>query len=194
MFVVLFEVEPFPDQWDAYLAHAASLRPELERMDGFLDNKRYTSRRRPGWLLSVSSWRDEKSLVRWRTHAGHHAVQDVGRQSVFRDYRIRVGEVAGPDAFEEGRVRLDHTEIGTARAVSLMEDVATDPPDGVSGWDRFDGITVPGSAMLLLEWSHPNHISNLMAGGTSRIDISVLREYGLRDRREAPQYHRPPRT
>ncbi len=191
MFVVLFEVEPFPDQWDAYLAHAASLRPELERIDGFIDNRRYASQLRPGWLLSLSTWRDEKSLIRWRAHEGHHVVQEVGRQSVFRDYRIRVGEVAARDGFDENRTRLDHTDIGVGRAVSIMEDGGATVPEGVVGWDRFDGITVPGSSVLLLTWSRLHHITSLMPRGTKRLDVAILREYGLRDRREAPQYHRP---
>ena len=55
MFCVLFEVQPKPDRWDAYLGHAKVLRPELERIDGFIDNIRYRSLTRQGWLLSLSS-------------------------------------------------------------------------------------------------------------------------------------------
>ena len=61
MFSVLFEVQPRPDQWDAYLGHAKMLRPELERIDGFVDNVRYRSLTRDGWILSLSGWRDEKA-------------------------------------------------------------------------------------------------------------------------------------
>ena len=67
MFSVIFEVHPKPDQWDAYLGNAKMLRPELERVDGFVDNIRYKSLTREGWLLSLSGWRDEKAVVRWRT-------------------------------------------------------------------------------------------------------------------------------
>ena len=55
------------------------LRPELERIDGFVDNIRYRSLTREGWILSLSGWRDEKALVRWRTRANHHAVQENER-------------------------------------------------------------------------------------------------------------------
>src|SRR3984957_6412260 len=41
MFSVLFEVRPRGDQWDAYLDYAKMLRPELEQIDGFIDNVRY---------------------------------------------------------------------------------------------------------------------------------------------------------
>jgi heme-degrading monooxygenase HmoA len=64
MFSVLFEVQPRPDWWDAYLGHARALRPELEKIDGFVDNTRDRSLTREGWLLSLSSWRDEKAVVR----------------------------------------------------------------------------------------------------------------------------------
>ena len=67
MFSVLFEVHPKPDQWDAYLNYAKMLRPDLEAVDGFVDNIRYRSLTREAWILSLSNWRDEKSVVRWRT-------------------------------------------------------------------------------------------------------------------------------
>jgi hypothetical protein len=63
MFSVIFEVHPKPEQWDSYLDNAKMLRPELEAIDGFLDNIRYKSLTREGWILSLSGWRDEKSVV-----------------------------------------------------------------------------------------------------------------------------------
>ena len=47
-------------------------RDELEQIDGFVTNIRYRSLTRDGWLLSLSDWRDEKALIRWRTQAQHH--------------------------------------------------------------------------------------------------------------------------
>src|SRR3954447_12493599 len=93
MFSVLFEVHPKPEQWDAYLNYAKMLRPELEAIDGFVDNIRYRSLTREGWILSLSSWRDEKALVRWRTHAVHHDVQAKGRSEILRDYHLRMGQI-----------------------------------------------------------------------------------------------------
>src|ERR1700751_3690534 len=75
MFAVIFEVNPKPEQWDAYLGYAKLLRPELEQIDGFIDNERFSSLRREGWLLSLTIWRDEKAVIRWRTRARHHEVQ-----------------------------------------------------------------------------------------------------------------------
>ena len=93
MFTVMFEVRPRPDRFETYLNLAAHLKPSLEQSDGFIDNERFASRRRAGWILSLSSWRDEKALVRWRTDRDHHRVQQRGREEVFEDYRLRVGEV-----------------------------------------------------------------------------------------------------
>ena len=93
MFSVLFEVQPKPEQWDAYLGNAKMLRPELEQIDGFVDNIRYRSLTRDGWILSLSSWRDEKSVVRWRTAGGHHEVQEKGRSEILHDYHLRVGQL-----------------------------------------------------------------------------------------------------
>ena len=72
MFAVIFEVRPKQKHWDDYLGLAKQLRPKLEAIDGFLDNERFGSKRTAGLLLSLSIWRDEKSVIRWRTHGEHH--------------------------------------------------------------------------------------------------------------------------
>lgn len=63
MFAVLFEVQPRSERWDAYLSYAKGLRPELEKIDGFVDNIRYRSLTRDGWLLSLSSADDPLLIV-----------------------------------------------------------------------------------------------------------------------------------
>ena len=70
MFSAMLEVHPLREQFDLYLGMAKMLRPELEKIVGFIDNNRYASLTRDGWLLSLSTWRDEKSLVGWRTNYG----------------------------------------------------------------------------------------------------------------------------
>jgi heme-degrading monooxygenase HmoA len=100
MFSVIFEVHPTIEQFDLYLALAKDLRPILQSIDGFIDNERFESTRRPGWILSHSTWRDEKSVVRWRTVAKHHETQQRGRDDVFQDYHLRVGlsrKLLGPE-------------------------------------------------------------------------------------------------
>ncbi len=193
MFVVLFEVDPRPERWDDYLRYAGMLRPELEKIDGFLDNRRFRSRRHDGRLLSLSFWRDEKSVVRWRSHAMHHGVQAKGRAEVFRDYHLRVGEVMRDNDAVQPQARFDETETGQARAVSIVEVPAADaPPDaaGLVDWDMFDGIIDPLDRLVLLFWRDADamHAWTPQAGGRRR-DVRIVRDYGLRDRAEAPQFH-----
>ncbi len=125
MFSVLFEVHPKSNQWDAYLGYAKLLKPELEQVDGFVDNVRYRSLTREGWLLSLSGWRDEKALVRWRTQAMHHGVQEKGRSDVFLDYHLRVGRLTKdtklPEGFTLHEQRLDETEAGKATTIVLID-------------------------------------------------------------------------
>src|ERR1700748_505700 len=102
MFSVVFEVHPRPEQWEAYLGNAKMLRPELEKVEGFVDNVRYRSLTREGWVLSLSSWLNEKALVRWRTQAVHHEVQEKGRFEVFQDYHLRVGQATRDTRLPDG--------------------------------------------------------------------------------------------
>ncbi len=193
MFAVIFEVTPRPGRWEAYLAHAASLRPELVAIDGFIDNKRYASQRYPGRLLSLSLWRDEKSVIRWRTHGGHHAAQIAGRQDVFSEYHLRVGEVVQDNGKLLSQSRLDETETGAAKAISLIETPAVEElPAAVMDWDRFDGITEAGASLLTLAWPDMAAMAAWAPrAGAQRLDIRIIRDYGLHDRAEAPQYHTP---
>ena len=94
MFAVIFEVQPKPGRAQDYLDIAARLRPELEKVDGFLSIERFQSLTTEGKYLSLSFWRDEAAVRRWRAHAEHHAAQAKGRAEIFADYRIRVAEVA----------------------------------------------------------------------------------------------------
>jgi heme-degrading monooxygenase HmoA len=107
MHAVVFQFRPHDDQRDAYFAIVARLRPELQRIEGFLHNERFASATDPGWLLSLSLWRDEAAILRWRQHAGHQVAQERGKREVFAAYRLRVGEVMeGRVPEEEPRLRL----------------------------------------------------------------------------------------
>ena len=93
MIVVIFEVWIAPDRQQDYLSIAARLKPELEQMDGFISIERFQSLSEDGKLLSLSFWRDENAVKAWRNHADHRKAQAVGRQSIFRDYRLRIVSV-----------------------------------------------------------------------------------------------------
>jgi heme-degrading monooxygenase HmoA len=55
MFVVVFEAHPAPGKKDEYLGLAKHLKPTPESIDGFIDNERFESKGREGWVLSLST-------------------------------------------------------------------------------------------------------------------------------------------
>jgi heme-degrading monooxygenase HmoA len=217
MFAVIFEVNPKPEQWESYLGYARLLRPELEQIDGFIANERFSSRRRDGWLLSLSIWRDEKAVIRWRTLAQHHEVQQKGRLEVFRDYHLRVGEIISDNQLPAGQgllqQRLDETEAA-AKLIVLTEAVLDPPPElefgavssrlgapkdeaqpGLVDWDVFESISEKCKFILLASWRDAaaagEWVSPIGSGTIRCRRVRVVRDYGMFDRAEAPQYHPP---
>lgn len=103
MIAVIFEVLPAEGRRQEYLDLAQQLRPELERIDGFISVERFQSIADPGKMLSLSFWRDEAALAAWRNHAGHRRTQAKGRAGIFRDYRLRIAGVMRDYGMHERR-------------------------------------------------------------------------------------------
>ncbi|MBO0765118.1 MAG: antibiotic biosynthesis monooxygenase [Hyphomicrobiaceae bacterium] len=216
MFAVIFLVQPKSGRMDGYLELAKFLKPSLEKIDGFIDNERFGSRRAEGRLLSLSTWRDEKALIRWRTLAAHHAVQEKGRFEIFADYHLRVGEIVADTHHCKGQAlreqRFDTTEVGEAKAATISEltPMGGTTPKGVNlaaglGLSRegasgmidqevFESIYTPGKLLLLALWKDASMASRWEPKATTAGDlrhrrVRIIRDYGMRDRREAPQYY-----
>lgn len=95
MIAVIFEVVPARDGGrERYLEIAASLRPVLEQVDGFISVERFQSLTDPDKVLSLSFFRDEEAVRAWRNLESHRAAQAKGRGEVFSDYRLRIAEVS----------------------------------------------------------------------------------------------------
>lgn len=217
MFSVIFEVLPNNGNCNDYLDNAKMLRPDLEKVNGFVDNIRYRSLTRDGWILSLSNWRDEKSLVGWRTHMRHHEVQQKGRDEILADYHLRVGQITADDHLPAGYAlaeqRLDETEVGQGTAITLIN-VAR--PNGLketndaddlakqlglkpwaamsTSWDLFDAVLTPGDLILLISWKDDSaaraYENPPMSKDNARARrVRIVRDYGKFDRREAPQYY-----
>lgn len=208
MFAVIFEVHPRADRFDEYLGLAKLLKPELETVEGFIENERFASRRRAGWVLSLSTWRDEKSLIRWRTHALHHSVQEKGRGEVFEDYRLRVGEIVAdsrlPPGQELRRERFDETEAGDAKLLTITErPLAGEPAEGRNDaaalpglveWDVFDSLYRPDKLLLLNAWRDGAAAAAWNPAAARDVrhrSVRIIRDYGMFARHEAPQYYPP---
>ncbi len=93
MIAVIFEVWPHADPRDDYFDLAADLRPHLQEIDGFVSVERFESLTEKGKILSLSFWRDEEAVARWRNLEQHRAAQAKGRGGIFANYRLRVAHV-----------------------------------------------------------------------------------------------------
>ncbi len=78
MLAVIFEVIPAPGRKQRYLELAAQLRPELEKIDGFISVERFASLTNENKLLSLSFWRDEEAVRRWRNLADRQSPSPSG--------------------------------------------------------------------------------------------------------------------
>ena len=93
MIAVIFEVWPAKGREDRYFDLAGALKSDLEKIDGFISVERFQSLTEPGKVLSLSIWRDEAAVQRWRNLPSHRAAQAEGRAGVFSNYRLRVASV-----------------------------------------------------------------------------------------------------
>ena len=216
MFAVIFEVDPKASRRDEYFDLARMLKPMLEAIDGFIDIDRFASRRSQARVLSLSIWRDEKAVIRWRTQAEHHRAQERGRNQIFADYRLRVGEVTAdtqpPKGVSVTQRRFDETEIADAKAVTVTEVTfdaqglaARAPPAAALGLDGnaedlldhevFASIYHPGKLVLLASWRDAEAATRWMpakpkvALAFRHRHVRIIRDYGMFERREAPQYY-----
>jgi heme-degrading monooxygenase HmoA len=218
MFAVVFQVHPRDGKKDEYLALAKHLKPILESIDGFIDNERFESKRRGGWVLSLSTWRDEKAVVRWRSQGEHHRIQGEGRDHVFSDYHLSVCEVTAdtqpPHGLQVVEQRLDETAIASAKALAITEltpaeggtmaahpdlipaHVGLDPhAAGLVDYDVFESIYNPGKMLLLTSWKAAGDArawTPTSFAGVSQLRhrrLRNIRDYGMFERREAAQYY-----
>ena len=77
MIAVIFEVWPKSGQADTYFEMAASLKADLEQVDGFISVERFESVTQPGKFSSMSFWRDEEAIENWYCHSDHSSAQKM---------------------------------------------------------------------------------------------------------------------
>ena len=215
MFSALFEVQPRKDEWDVYLARANISRDELEHTPGFVDNIHYSSLTRDGWVLSLSGWRDEASVVGWQTRMGG---DESGNKHILPDYRLRVGEVTSDTNTPEDQKivehRLDDTQAREGSYVTLidakqtLEWVSANNPEEMAlylgfdlysygdciSWDIFDSLSSPGEIVLLVTWkdaqSANDHAATQIVPDNARVRVMrIIRDEPMPDPDQPRQDH-----
>lgn len=93
MIAVIFEFTAPPERRQEYLDLAAMLHVELKDFDGFLGIERFQSLSSPDRYVSLSFWRDEEAVRKWRNVQKHRQAQAQGRRHIFSAYRLRVCQV-----------------------------------------------------------------------------------------------------
>jgi heme-degrading monooxygenase HmoA len=204
MIGLFFEVQTRQGHRDQYLELAASLRPALDAIGGCLFIDRFQSLARDNLLLSYQIWQDEGALTAWRVHAGHHKVQEIGREAVFSDYRIRIAQVIHearpkqPVWQPERRTPYNDPARRAPTYLLAAESKSAELPMKTE-WrhDAFASVYREGQFAHLIDVPDPNAAikfgERLLADPTTEYVrlFEVMRDYGMYERSEAPQYYPP---
>jgi heme-degrading monooxygenase HmoA len=204
MIAQFFEVQIREGHRDQYLELAASLKPALVAMGGCLFIDRFKSLTRENLLLSYQIWQDEGAMTAWRVHAYHHEVQKVGREKVFSDYRIRIAQVVHearpgrPIWQPERRTPYNDPARRQPTYVLASESKSAQLP-AETKWRRDDFASVYRDGYFAHLIDLPDHQSGIEFGPQLFADptteyfrvFEVMRDYGMYDRTEAPQYYPP---
>ena len=147
----------------------------------------------------------------------HHQTQEKGRTEILLDYHLRVGQLTRDTGLAAGSAlheqRLDVTETGDAttvvtvntrrsagwiensRAIDVAKELGLDADAaGLVSWDVFDAVLTPGDVILLTSWRDHDAAEAFAAAAKlpeqARLrSVRIVRDYGMYDRREAPQYY-----
>lgn len=90
---VIFEVIPNDGKQKEYLDLAAQLKPDLEKIPGFISIERFQSFTRTDKILSLSFWENEEAIQKWRNMELHRKAQSAGKNFIFKDYHLRIGYI-----------------------------------------------------------------------------------------------------
>ena len=93
MIAVIFEFTPAEGRFPDYKRLAEGLGEEVRKIDGFVSIERFQSISDPARFVSLSFWRDEDAVERWRNLQKHREAQAQGRRGIFSAYRLRVCRV-----------------------------------------------------------------------------------------------------
>ena len=93
MIAVIFEFTPIEGRFADYKALAEGLADDVSKAEGFISIERFESISNKGKFVSLSFWRDEQSVKKWRNLQKHREAQKQGRGGIFKSYRLRIAQV-----------------------------------------------------------------------------------------------------
>lgn len=76
---------------EGYVRMAEAMAALAPLQDGFLGIE--SVRDASGLGITVSYWRDEKSIAAWKRAAAHAAAQRAGHERWYEDFSVRVGRI-----------------------------------------------------------------------------------------------------
>ncbi|EKO4003593.1 antibiotic biosynthesis monooxygenase [Vibrio fluvialis] len=90
MIAVLFEAHAASDKKERYFELAATLKPLLSEIEGFISIERFQSTTDPDKCISLSWWENEAAIQQWKHNIHHQMAQDEGKRDLFSSYTINV--------------------------------------------------------------------------------------------------------
>jgi len=143
-------------------------------------------------------------MTAWRVDACHHKVQETGREQVFSDYRIRIAQVIhearpGQPIWQPDR-RTPYNDPARRRPTYVIASESRNAQLPVKAeWhgDAFESVYRAGQFSHLFDL--PDYECGIQFGRELFRDptteyfriFEVMRDYGMYDRAEAPQYYPP---
>ena len=91
-YAVIFTSLHSGEDYEEYEKTAARMVELAQRQDGFLGIESATGEG-DGVRITVSYWRDEEAIARWRADAEHRIAQEKGNARWYRRYQIRICRV-----------------------------------------------------------------------------------------------------
>jgi len=196
VFGLFFEVKPKLDCRKAYFDQVDRLKPDLAKHEGLLWLQRYESLTVPGLLLSHQYWADEQALSAWRQNSNHLLSQREGTNSIFEDYRIRVGPRLWHwdcDASSTAEW-LDH-DASAPYILTLQCDASSDVVKLAARLDitgHFVSLTCAQNHFFIATCpDFPAALQqSIMISGVRKAGLfAASRDYGMFDRAEAPRHN-----
>jgi heme-degrading monooxygenase HmoA len=93
MIAVIFEFTAAEGRFADYKALAEGLNEDVRKLDGFISIERFQSISNANKFVSLSFWRDEEAVRKWRNVQKHREAQAKGRGGIFSSYRLRICSV-----------------------------------------------------------------------------------------------------